>query len=38
MAGSCEDSNEPSDSINGREFVDSVSNYQLIKEDSASWS
>jgi len=31
-------SNEPSVSVKGKEFLDQVSNYQLYKEDSASWS
>jgi hypothetical protein len=34
MAGFCEYSNEPSDSICGGEFLDQMSDYQLPKKDS----
>jgi hypothetical protein len=35
--GCCEHGNEPSDSIKGREFLDQLSDSQLLKEDSAPW-
>jgi hypothetical protein len=35
---SCEHGSEPSGSIKCREFLDYLSNYQLLKEYSASWS
>jgi hypothetical protein len=35
MAGSCEHGNEPSISIKGGEFLDYLSDYQLLKKDSA---
>jgi hypothetical protein len=38
VTGSCEHGNEPSVSINGGEFLDYISDYQLLKKDSASWS
>jgi hypothetical protein len=38
VAGSCEHGNEPSGSIRGEEIIDKVSNYKLLKEDSAPWS
>jgi hypothetical protein len=34
----CDCSNEPSGSIKGRELLDYLSNYLLLKEDSAPWS
>jgi hypothetical protein len=34
---SCEYGNEPSDSMQGGEFIDQVSDYKLLKEDSAPW-
>jgi hypothetical protein len=37
MAGYVEHGNEPSDSIKGQEFLDMFRNYQLLKEDSATW-
>jgi hypothetical protein len=33
VACSCEHSNEPSGSINGGEFLDELSDYQLLKEE-----
>jgi hypothetical protein len=38
VADSCEHGNEPSGSINGGEFIDQLSSYQLLKENSAVWS
>jgi hypothetical protein len=38
VAGCCEHSNEPMDSIKGGEFVDQLSDYQLLKKDSAPFS
>jgi hypothetical protein len=38
MAGSCGTGNEPSSSIKGGEFVEQLSDYQLLKKDSASFS
>jgi hypothetical protein len=35
--GSCEHGNELSGSINDREFLNQLSDYQLLKKDSASW-
>jgi hypothetical protein len=35
---SCEHGNEPSSSIKGGEFIDSLSACQLLKNDSAPWS
>jgi hypothetical protein len=37
VAGSCEHGNEPLGSIKGRESVDLLSEYQLLKVDSAPW-
>jgi hypothetical protein len=37
VAGCCEDGNEPSGSIRGEEFRDQLSDYLLLKEDSAPW-
>jgi hypothetical protein len=37
VAGSCEQSNEPSGSIRRREFLDKLSDYELLKEESAPW-
>jgi hypothetical protein len=37
MAGFCENGNEPSGSIKGREFLDYLSDCQLLKKDSAPW-
>jgi hypothetical protein len=34
----CEHGNEPSGIINGGEFLDWLSDYQLLEEDSAPWS
>jgi len=36
--GCCEDGNEPSDSIKGREYLNQLSDYQFLKEDSVLWS
>jgi hypothetical protein len=36
-ADSCEHSNKHSGSINDREFLDPLSNYQVFKKVSASW-
>jgi hypothetical protein len=33
--GSCEQGNEPSGSIKGEEFLDLLSDYQLLKKDAA---
>jgi hypothetical protein len=38
VAGSYEHGNEPSRSIKGGEFLDCVSDYQLVKRASAPWS
>jgi hypothetical protein len=38
VADYCEHGNEPSDSIKGREFLDSMSDYLLPKKGSAPWS
>jgi hypothetical protein len=38
VAGPCEHSNEPSGSINGGEFLEWLSDCQLLKKDSAPWS
>jgi hypothetical protein len=38
VAGSCEYGNEPSGSIKGGEFLDWLSDYELLKMDSAPWS
>jgi hypothetical protein len=35
VAGFCERSYEPSDSIKGGEFLDQLSSYQLLKKESA---
>jgi hypothetical protein len=35
VAGCCEHGNEPSGSIKGGEFVDQLSDCQLVKKDSA---
>jgi hypothetical protein len=37
VAGSCEHRIETSGSIKGGEFLDYLSDYQLLKEDSAPW-
>jgi len=37
VVSSCEHSNEPSSSVKGREFFDWLSNYLLLKKDSAPW-
>jgi hypothetical protein len=37
MTGSFEHGNKPSDSIKGREFLDQLSDYQLLKKVSAQW-
>jgi hypothetical protein len=34
----CEHGNEPSDPIKGGEFLDKLSDYQVLKKDSAPWS
>jgi hypothetical protein len=34
---SCEDVNEPSGSMKGREFLDKLSDSHLLKKDSAPW-
>jgi len=36
--GSCQHGDEPSGSVQGREFLDQLSAYWLLKEDSAPWS
>jgi hypothetical protein len=36
--GSCEHGNEPQGPIKDVEFLDLVSDYQLLREDSAPWS
>jgi hypothetical protein len=38
MAGCCEYGNEPSVSIKGGVFLDYLSDYQLLKKDSTSYS
>jgi hypothetical protein len=38
MAGFCEHGDERSSSIEGREFLDWLSDYELLKKDSAPWS
>jgi hypothetical protein len=38
VAGCCEHGNEPSGSIKGREFLDKLSDCQLLKKDSAPFS
>jgi hypothetical protein len=38
VAGSCEHGNEPSGSIKVGEFLDYLSNYQLLNRDCALWS
>jgi hypothetical protein len=38
VTGSCGHGNETSGSTKGGEFLDYLSNYQLIKKDSAPWS
>jgi hypothetical protein len=38
MAGYCEHGNEPSGSITGGEFLEEVSDQQLLKNGSAPWS
>jgi hypothetical protein len=38
VAGSCEHGSEPSSSIKSRNFLTNLSDYQLLKEDSAPWS
>jgi hypothetical protein len=35
VAGSCEKDNEPSDCVNGGEFLDQLRDYQLVRMDSA---
>jgi hypothetical protein len=37
MVGSCEHRNEPSHSIAGERFLEQLSEYQLLKKDSAPW-
>jgi hypothetical protein len=37
VASSCGRSNEPSGYINDREFLNQLSDYQLLKKDSSSW-
>jgi hypothetical protein len=37
VTGSFEYGNEPSGSIKGEEFLDQLSNYLLLKKDSAQW-
>jgi hypothetical protein len=37
VAGSCEHGNEPSESIKSGELLDNVSDYQLLKKDTAQW-
>jgi hypothetical protein len=37
LEGTSEHSNEPSGSIKGREFLDWLSDFQLLKKDSAPW-
>jgi hypothetical protein len=38
VAGCCENGNEPSGSIKGGEFLDSLSDCQLLNKDFALWS
>jgi len=38
VTGPCEHANESSGSIKCREFLDQLSDYQLVKKGSASWS
>lgn len=38
VAGSCECDNEPSDIVKGGQFLDKLSDYQIIVEDPAPWS
>jgi hypothetical protein len=38
MAGSCEQSNEPSDCIKCREFLDWLRSCEVLKKNSAAWS
>jgi hypothetical protein len=38
QADSCEYDNEPSGFVKGGEFLDQLSDYQLLKKDSAPWS
>jgi hypothetical protein len=38
MVNSCELDNEPSASIKDGEFIDYLSEYQLLKKESAPWS
>jgi hypothetical protein len=37
VAGSCEHCSEPSDSIKGREFIDQLSDCELLYKDYAPW-
>jgi hypothetical protein len=37
VAGCCEHGNEPPGSIKGEEFLDQLSDYKLLKNDSAPW-
>jgi hypothetical protein len=37
VSGSCEHGNEPSGSTKGGEFLGYLSDYQLLKKDSAPW-
>jgi hypothetical protein len=37
MVGSFEHGNEPAGSIKGGEFLDHMSDYQILKKDSAPW-
>jgi hypothetical protein len=37
VADLCEHGNEPWGSTNGGEFLDQLSDYQLLKKDSAQW-
>jgi hypothetical protein len=38
VAGTCEQSDEPSRSIKGGQFLEYLSEYYLLKKDSAPWS
>jgi hypothetical protein len=38
LAITCGHGSEPSGSIKDREFLDQLSNYQLLKKESATWS
>jgi hypothetical protein len=38
VAGTCEIDNEPLSFIKYRQFLDSLSDYKLLKKDSAPWS